>query len=303
MNTLEFSPRQGRFLAVQSLFYLLAKAARGLGLPGGLTRGSAEAIQLVDLRAITLAVAGLILVPDTTAQELIPAKIEGGPHAANQVSLSWPAIPGRTYEVMTRDGLEAPWLSTNLAPMRARSTQASASDSILDPSVPIRFYQIRAQPVPAGNTNAITTATVAEVEKVLGLTFTPGQRSQLLSGLASRRSSYGVMRKTRLLNSDSPVLIFDPRPPGFTMPMEQKLIVWSAPKNLSVPTGRNKLAFYTVRDLGELIRTRQITSTELTQLYLERIKRHDAKLKSVITLTEELAMQQAARADEELAAG
>jgi Asp-tRNA(Asn)/Glu-tRNA(Gln) amidotransferase A subunit family amidase len=58
-----------------------------------------------------------------------------------------------------------------------------------------------------------------------------------------------------------------------------------------------------VRELGELIRTRQITATELTRLYLDRIKRYDSKLKSVITLTEDLALRQAARADEELAAG
>src|SRR5262245_16507414 len=114
MNTLEFSPRQGRFFAVQSLFYLLAKAARGLRLPGELTRQSAEAIQLADLRAITLAVAGLILVADTKAQELIPAKIEGEAHAANLVSLSWLTIPGRTYDVMTRDGVDAPWVNTNI---------------------------------------------------------------------------------------------------------------------------------------------------------------------------------------------
>ena len=75
------------------------------------------------------------------------------------------------------------------------------------------------------------------------------------------------------------------------------------PERPNIPANRNDLAFYTVRELGELIRTRQLTASELTRLYLDRIKRYDSRLKSVITLTEDLALQQAARADQELAEG
>jgi len=70
-----------------------------------------------------------------------------------------------------------------------------------------------------------------------------------------------------------------------------------------LPEDIEGLAFWTVRDLAELIRTRQITSTELTGLYLERLKRHGSTLECVITLTEERALEQAARVDEELASG
>lgn len=63
------------------------------------------------------------------------------------------------------------------------------------------------------------------------------------------------------------------------------------------------LAFYSVRDLGELIRTGQLTSVELTTLCLERLKRYDSRLFCVVTLTEDLALSQSARADAELAAG
>lgn len=63
------------------------------------------------------------------------------------------------------------------------------------------------------------------------------------------------------------------------------------------------LAFYSVRDLGELIWTRQITSLELTMFYLERLKQYDPQLFCVVTLTEDLALSQAARADEELNVG
>ncbi|MHC1766459.1 MAG: amidase [Verrucomicrobiia bacterium] len=236
------------------------------------------------------------------AQEFVPVDIQRDPANASRVVVSWPAIPGRTYEVLTRDSLDSPLLSTNGAPVKARSTIASAATTIQE-DVAARFHQVRAQAVPRGNTNRITSTSVIELEKVLGLTFTPAQRSEVVSSLSSYRASYEAMRKIRLLNSDPPALVFDPRPPGFVMRTEQTPIRWSAPNHLNVPADRNELAFYTVRDLGELIRNRQITSTELTQLYLERIKRHDSKLKSVITLTEELALQQAARADEEIAAG
>ncbi|MGH7457039.1 MAG: amidase, partial [bacterium] len=58
-----------------------------------------------------------------------------------------------------------------------------------------------------------------------------------------------------------------------------------------------------VGDLAELIRTRRVTSTQLTQMYLDRLKKYGPKLECVVTLTEERALEQARRADEEIAAG
>jgi len=63
------------------------------------------------------------------------------------------------------------------------------------------------------------------------------------------------------------------------------------------------LAFVTVAELSRLVKARKVTSTELTRMYLDRLKRFDPALKCVITLTEELALRQAARADQEIAEG
>ncbi|MFW5726726.1 MAG: amidase, partial [bacterium] len=71
----------------------------------------------------------------------------------------------------------------------------------------------------------------------------------------------------------------------------------------SLPVNRDELAFYGLMELASLLKTRKITSVELTRFYLNRIKRYDDSLKSVITLTEELALRQAARADEEISQG
>ena len=64
-----------------------------------------------------------------------------------------------------------------------------------------------------------------------------------------------------------------------------------------------ELAFASVAQLAELIRTRQVNSTELTKMYLSRLKEHGPTLECVVTLTEDLALKQAARADREIAAG
>src|SRR5437764_12659823 len=70
-----------------------------------------------------------------------------------------------------------------------------------------------------------------------------------------------------------------------------------APKNLE------DVAFYSVRQLAELVRTKKVSSAALTEMYIARLKRYDPILKFVITLTEERALAQAKEADREIAAG
>ena len=77
----------------------------------------------------------------------------------------------------------------------------------------------------------------------------------------------------------------------------------SSSKGTKRPANLEDVAFYSVGQLAELIRTKQVTSVELTGMYLGRLKRYGPKLECVVTLTEDLAMQQARRADAEIAAG
>src|SRR5947208_2257956 len=62
------------------------------------------------------------------------------------------------------------------------------------------------------------------------------------------------------------------------------------------------LAFRSARELGELVRTKKVSSAALTQMYLQRLKKYDPTLKFVVTLTEERALAQAKKADAEIAA-
>ena len=74
-------------------------------------------------------------------------------------------------------------------------------------------------------------------------------------------------------------------------------------KDVKKPDADADLAFLPLHQLAELVRTKKISSTELTKLYLARLKKYDPALLCVVSLTEELALKQAAEADKDIAAG
>ena len=148
------------------------------------------------------------------------------------------------------------------------------------------------------------TSDIAEVaSRLFGLEFTPTERDSMLDNLNDFRTDYDALRKIDLPNDVAPALYFNPLPAGFRMPVGPSSFRASVPGKVSVPTNRDELAFYSVGQLGELIRTRQISSVELTRFFLDRLRTYDAKLHCVVTLTTDLALQQAARADADLKAG
>jgi len=146
-------------------------------------------------------------------------------------------------------------------------------------------------------------STVAEAETIIGLKFTPEERDSLRADLLDNLASYQAMRDVPLDNSVAPALVFNPIPRGAVFDTVQRPVQFGPPPDVKMPADLNELPFYTVRELSELIRTRQLTSLDLTRLCLERLKKYDAQLHCVITLTEDLALIQAARADAEIADG
>jgi len=149
----------------------------------------------------------------------------------------------------------------------------------------------------------ITREMVEQAEKIIGLEFTISERDSMTADLAENLQSYEKIRGVVIDNAVPPVLGFDPLPAGWTPPVKRNRFELGPPSRTEIPARPEDLAFYTVRDLGELIRKRKITSTDLTKLCLARLKGHGAKLECVITLTEDLALRQAARADAEIASG
>lgn len=150
----------------------------------------------------------------------------------------------------------------------------------------------------------ITGNVVEEASKIIGIDFTEAEQDSMISELESAREDFKTIRELNLPNSVSPALVFNPIPHGKSFEqMQQEPINWEIPKDVSLPANRSDLAFYTVKELASLIKERKITSTELTEFFLERLQKFDDTLHAVVTLTKERALKQAQKMDDELIAG
>jgi len=149
----------------------------------------------------------------------------------------------------------------------------------------------------------ITIKDIKAYEKIIGLEFSQKERKMMLNSLQRSPSRYQDLRKIEIPNSIPPALLFNPLVPGFKVDKERKPFLYTEDETISVPGNIEDLAFYPVTALANLIKTQKISSIQLTELYLSRLKKYGPLLECVITLTEDLAMEQARKADEEIAAG
>ncbi len=144
---------------------------------------------------------------------------------------------------------------------------------------------------------------VRRAQDLIGLQFTAQEIDTMYNYLERNRKGYDSMRAIPINNEVFPAVLFDPLPAGFQIePMQSAKNVWSVPATVFLPGDEDSLAFCSIPQLASLLRSGQVTSVALTEMYLERLVRFDT-LEAVITLTTELAMSQAKKADEELAAG
>ncbi len=150
--------------------------------------------------------------------------------------------------------------------------------------------------------SGISEETLKAAEKIAGIELTDKEREEILEGVKENRAVYDEFRKRHMDYFQFPSLTFNPAPPGIRFDTEKKKPVFSdAP--IRRPPLIEDLAFCSVLQLAGLLKAREVTSMELTEMYLSRLKRYDSRLKFVVTLTEDLAFRQAKKADEEIAAG
>jgi Asp-tRNA(Asn)/Glu-tRNA(Gln) amidotransferase A subunit family amidase len=158
----------------------------------------------------------------------------------------------------------------------------------------------------------VTPEMIDEAAIIAGVPIATDQKDAMLSILNSNRKGFAELRALNIPNSVPPAIIFNPMPPGQepTPPpagadLRKPLHVSSAPAiaGKDVPKDLNELAFATVRELGELVRRRKVSSVALTEMYIARLKKYDPTLHFVVTITEERALTQAKEADKEIAAG
>jgi len=161
----------------------------------------------------------------------------------------------------------------------------------------ISFFFTRAQ------TKADSIATIQNWAKWYDLDFTNAEADSMMSNLVNFRQSYAKMHQRLPKNDLAFPMAFKPAPVGFKIPMSQQKISWQIPANVSLPKDKNDLAFYSILQLASLIKNKKISSMELTQFFIDRLKKWGDTLESVITLTEELAMKEAKQADDELKKG
>jgi Asp-tRNA(Asn)/Glu-tRNA(Gln) amidotransferase A subunit family amidase len=152
----------------------------------------------------------------------------------------------------------------------------------------------------------IDKATLECAEKIIGIDFSDAEQQQALAGVNTSLANFERLRQFEIPLDTEPAITFRPYLPG------------RKPKAGATPNARIKtttaapgarrtsiedLAFLPVATLATLVRKREVSSTELTQMYLARLKKHGPALNCVVTLTEDLALAQAAQADKEIKAG
>jgi len=149
----------------------------------------------------------------------------------------------------------------------------------------------------------ITSSDLAAAEKIIGLRFTPKERRLMLDNLKKNVSHYKELRKVPLSNAIHPALCFNPSLSTMKPEKQAKMPLAFKDTDIQMPQNFEDIAFYPLTSLASLIKSRKLTSTQLTELYLSRLKKYGPPLECVVTLTEELALKQARRADQEIAAG
>ncbi len=152
----------------------------------------------------------------------------------------------------------------------------------------------------------ITKEMIENAAAVADVPIADDYKEMMLENLNEQAKGYEEIYKLHIPNSVEPALLFDPVLPGMKFETERKPLRMSKVPSagaLGALKNLEDLAFASVRELAELVRTKKISSVALTEMYLGRLKKHDPALKFVVTLTEERARARAKKADEEIAAG
>jgi len=153
---------------------------------------------------------------------------------------------------------------------------------------------------------SITLAMITDALKVAGLeNFSQEEREAMVQAANRSLANYQALHNLHIPNDVSPPFHFSSIVPGIEVNRTKQPFRMSRVQRLRRPHNLEDVAFWPVRNLAELIRTRQVTSTELTKMYLDRLHRYGGpdKLNCVVTYLDDLALEQAKQADLEISKG
>ncbi len=152
-------------------------------------------------------------------------------------------------------------------------------------------------------TQTITLEIITDALKLSGIELTEDERKEMVAGANRNLTQYADIRKIHVPNDVSPPFHFSPIVPGMEVSKARLPFRLSAAPSVKRPANLEDVAFWPIRNLGELVRTRQVTSLELTEMYLARLHRYNGKLNNVVTFLDDYGRAEAKKADAEIAAG
>ncbi len=166
----------------------------------------------------------------------------------------------------------------------------------------ILFSFLTLMPFALAAQDTISISDVRAAEKIASLRFTEAKEDSMLSGLQEHLYTYDQMHRYNLENAIPFSLSFSPVLPYMHFNRSQKEVTFQLPP-AELPARKEDLAFYSIKQLAALIKSKKITSTELTKIFIDRLKRWGDTLHCVVSLTEDIALKEAAKEDEEIRAG
>ncbi len=156
---------------------------------------------------------------------------------------------------------------------------------------------------PSIRSQDVIASEIITTEKMYDLHFTDAKRDSMVNQLNANLHLYQYLHGFNLPNSIPLPNWFDPVLPAMSFNTKQQPINWNIPSGVVMPADTNQLAFYTIAQLSSLLIHHKITSVQLSRFFITRLKKYGDTLHCVITLTEQIAMEQAKRADEAFAKG
>jgi Asp-tRNA(Asn)/Glu-tRNA(Gln) amidotransferase A subunit family amidase len=147
--------------------------------------------------------------------------------------------------------------------------------------------------------DSISKSTVQQASQLMDVKFTEKEIEMMLQDLKDNLFDYKKMHAL-LLNNNIAMSAAQRLQPDNAI---QQKINWQYNKKIQLPSNKNELAFYSIHQLGSLLRNKLISSKELTAFFIERIKKYGDTLECVVSITQDIAMQQAAQADDDFKKG
>ncbi len=176
------------------------------------------------------------------------------------------------------------WMQQIVAVLSASGVGAASQTSAQQPAAP-------------SLANTISVEQLTAAVRLLGLTFTDDELRMMLPGINRKLAAYEALRSVNIPLDTEPAFSFHPGLPDRVPSKARPVFRMSGSGKLTRFRDVEELAFLPVTKLGPLLRSRKISSTELTRMYIRRLRQYGPQLNCVITLTEDLALQQASEAD------